>query len=209
MTISVVFINMPATFEQKDLIAALRADAMFALVSLVPLHQANRVLRNTQPAVALVWLENGVESEEYTHYLTKWRKSTPTTAFLFLVADIEHVSLCALVKLGQVSCVDGRQSDSVLLQTIHCVAAGQIVLPKPQLKYLIGQAPAERNPDFLSDLTPREREVAQLVADCLSNQAIANQLDISRRTVEYHATHAYEKLNLSSRGELIALFKEK
>src|SRR5207244_319420 len=51
-------------------------------------------------------------------------------------------------------------------------------------------------------LTPREREVATLVARGLSNRDIAATLVISERTVEAHVGHALGKLGLSSRTQL-------
>jgi non-specific serine/threonine protein kinase len=51
-------------------------------------------------------------------------------------------------------------------------------------------------------LTPREREVAELVADGLSNAAIAERLVVSVRTVTSHLDHAYTKLGIRSRTEL-------
>lgn len=51
-------------------------------------------------------------------------------------------------------------------------------------------------------LTPAEREVATLAAHGHSNQAIADEMVVSRRTVETHLQHAYAKLGIRSRGEL-------
>jgi DNA-binding CsgD family transcriptional regulator len=52
-------------------------------------------------------------------------------------------------------------------------------------------------------LTPREHEIAGLVAEGLSNAAIAHKLVISRRTVESHIDHIKQKLELNSRNEII------
>jgi DNA-binding NarL/FixJ family response regulator len=52
-------------------------------------------------------------------------------------------------------------------------------------------------------LTTREEEVVRLVARGLSNKAIARQLGISPRTVEGHLNHVFEKLDTSSRTELV------
>jgi DNA-binding CsgD family transcriptional regulator len=51
-------------------------------------------------------------------------------------------------------------------------------------------------------LTPSERRVAQLAADGLSNRDIAQSLFVTLRTVEGHLTHAYMKLDISSRQQL-------
>jgi len=53
-----------------------------------------------------------------------------------------------------------------------------------------------------SGLTSREREVAQLAAERLTSQEIAERLFISRRTVETHLARVYAKLGVASRSEL-------
>lgn len=53
-------------------------------------------------------------------------------------------------------------------------------------------------------LSPTERRVAALVAEGLSNGAVADRLVVSRRTVETHVYHVFQKLGLSSRSELAA-----
>jgi len=54
-------------------------------------------------------------------------------------------------------------------------------------------------------LTDAERNISVLVAEGLSNPAIASRLFVSRHTVESHLKHAYAKLGVSSRVELAAL----
>ncbi|MGH9209142.1 MAG: LuxR C-terminal-related transcriptional regulator [Acidimicrobiales bacterium] len=73
---------------------------------------------------------------------------------------------------------------------------------------LMAEAFAERDGavgDATADpLSPREREVAQLVGRGLTNGAIAEHLFISRRTVESHVDHIKHKLGLVSRNEVMA-----
>jgi DNA-binding CsgD family transcriptional regulator len=54
----------------------------------------------------------------------------------------------------------------------------------------------------LDALTASERRVAQLAADGMSNKEIAQALFVTIKTVEVHLSHAYRKLEISSRGEL-------
>jgi DNA-binding CsgD family transcriptional regulator len=57
----------------------------------------------------------------------------------------------------------------------------------------------------LAQLTAREREIADLVADGLTSPAIAEQLCLSRRTVETHISRVYRKTGVSSRAALAGL----
>ncbi len=52
-------------------------------------------------------------------------------------------------------------------------------------------------------LTPREREILQLIAEGKSNKEIAHQLNLSLYTVETHRAHIMQKLNLQSVPELV------
>jgi CRP/FNR family cyclic AMP-dependent transcriptional regulator len=59
--------------------------------------------------------------------------------------------------------------------------------------------------DTLGPLSPAERRVAALVAEGLSNQAIADQLIVSRHTVDTHVKRCFAKLGLRSRVELATM----
>ncbi|MER5433527.1 AAA family ATPase [Streptomyces sp. NPDC002588] len=64
---------------------------------------------------------------------------------------------------------------------------------------------ASHVPTELDQLTAREGEIAELVAEGLSNQAIATKLYLSRRTVETHLSAIYRKTSVSSRSALAGL----
>jgi len=57
----------------------------------------------------------------------------------------------------------------------------------------------------LEGLTPREREVAELIARGCSNQQIANQLVLTRGTVANHVAHILEKLAVTNRTQVAAV----
>ncbi len=59
--------------------------------------------------------------------------------------------------------------------------------------------------DVFSALTPREREISALVAEGLTNQAVADRLCLSTRTVESHVARVYRKTGVPSRAALAAL----
>jgi LuxR family transcriptional regulator, positive regulator of biofilm formation len=52
-------------------------------------------------------------------------------------------------------------------------------------------------------LSNREAEVAELVVKGLSNKEVANQLFVTEKTVKFHLTNIYKKMNVKSRAQLI------
>lgn len=70
--------------------------------------------------------------------------------------------------------------------------------------------PAARAPsDELDALTTREREILELVAGGANNQAIADQLFISEKTVRNHLTAIFEKIGVSSRSQAIVYARDR
>jgi len=59
-----------------------------------------------------------------------------------------------------------------------------------------------------SALTAQELAVARLVAAGMSNRQVAAELFVSIKTVQFHLTHIYSKLRLSSRTELAASLRD-
>lgn len=64
---------------------------------------------------------------------------------------------------------------------------------------------AEATVDPLRDLTPREREVAQHLADGKPNKVVAHELGMSVRTVETHRARIKSKLGITSLAELVRI----
>jgi DNA-binding CsgD family transcriptional regulator len=75
----------------------------------------------------------------------------------------------------------------------------------------VGLAPSRLGPRemvarFASELTPRERDIVQLVVEGYPSAAIAQRLGISRGTVKNHRRRLYEKLDITSERELFLLY---
>ena len=62
-------------------------------------------------------------------------------------------------------------------------------------------------PELQEELTPREREVAELAAKGLRNQEIAEKLFISENTVKHHLKIAFQKMNIDRRSKLIEMLR--
>ena len=84
-----------------------------------------------------------------------------------------------------------------LAAAVRRVAAGGTALDPSIVSQLLGR---RRDDDPLERLTPREREVLELMAEGCSNQAIAERLVITLRAVEKHVTSIFGALGLPSTG---------
>ena len=76
---------------------------------------------------------------------------------------------------------------------VRRVAEGGSALDPAVVSQLVGR---RRRDDPLEELTPREREVLELMAQGRSNQAVAESLVITLRAVEKHVTSIFSKLGL-------------
>lgn len=80
---------------------------------------------------------------------------------------------------------------------VRRVANGGSALDSSVVSLLVGR---RRRDDPLAELTPREREVLELMAEGLSNHAIAERIVVTERAVEKHVTSIFQKLRLPAAG---------
>jgi DNA-binding CsgD family transcriptional regulator len=72
-----------------------------------------------------------------------------------------------------------------------------------------GGHPRPRTTNALDELTAQEAQIAELVSEGSTNPEIAEHLFISRRTVEYHLSHVFAKVGVTSRTELARVLLER
>ena len=87
---------------------------------------------------------------------------------------------------------------AVLIDALRRIADGETVVDPTIVSRLVGR---QRRADPLAELSPREREVLGLVAEGLSNGAIAARLFVTPRTVEAHVKQIFLKLRLAANPE--------
>jgi DNA-binding NarL/FixJ family response regulator len=140
-------------------------------------------------------------------------KATPTTKVIILTTfEIDEYILGAL-RAGASGFLLKRSSPEQLIAAIHTVADGDALLSPSVTRRLIERVAAHptlsREPDpRLAELTAREREVLELVAQGLSNAEIAEALTLERTTIKSHVQRILAKLGARNRVEVVIIAYE-
>ena len=120
---------------------------------------------------------------------------------IFLTGHGDVPTAVGMVKRGAFDFCEKPFSDNALVDRIEqAVARSAQVLAERQGR--------EQLQARLAELTQRERDVMALVAKGLPNKLIADQLDISVRTVEVHRARVFDKMEVKSAVELANLLRE-
>lgn len=140
---------------------------------------------------------NGIEA------LEAMRREGIDTPVIFLTMHAEPAYARRALEAGAAGYVLKSEATQELLQALEAVMQGGIFVSADIAAEVLGGPRLERDP--ASGLTPRQRDILQLVVAGRSAKEIARLLDISPRTVEYHKYQAMDSLGASSNAELIQL----
>ena len=140
---------------------------------------------------------NGIEA------LEAMRREGIDTPVIFLTMHSEPAYARRALEAGGAGYVLKSEATQELLQALEAVMQGGIFVSADMAAEVLGGGRSDR--DRSSGLTPRQREILQLVVEGRSAKEIARLLDISPRTVEYHKYQAMDALGASSNAELIQL----
>jgi DNA-binding NarL/FixJ family response regulator len=122
------------------------------------------------------------------------RQPTLPIVFLSMYSDSSHLDLAKQV--GAKAYLSKRVPAQELISAIRAVLGGDSLMPSG-IKVSDGQAQPARN-----GLTARQREVLRLIALGCSAKDIANQLNISVRTAEFHRAAIMQRLDLHSTAQM-------
>jgi len=166
--------------------------------------EAVRTIAATRPDVVLLDVHmpggGGVE------VIRRVAATDPAQRFLALSVSDAAEDVIAVVRAGARGYVTKSISGPELAAAIERVRGGDAVF-SPRLAGFVldafaGSVPAAEVDPELDQLTLREREVLRLIARGYMYKEVAQQLDISPRTVEAHVSAVLRKLQLSNRHEL-------
>lgn len=168
------------------------ATAEAALLTL-PKHQPEVVLMDIQlPKMS------GVEC------VAKLKELLPATQVIMVTVYEDPNNIFCALRAGASGYVLKRSKSETILDAIREVRRGgvpmSVEIARKVLGYFQGQMVAFKETENLSK---REREVLELMAQGFSNKQIAGKLGISLNAVLWHLQHIYKKLHVHSRSEAI------
>jgi len=143
----------------------------------------------------------GIDGIEVTRRIR--RLARPPEVLILTVFDEEERVLGAVRAGAAGYLLKGASLDRVV-EAIQDVHAGGTVIQPSLARLLLRRFAAPAEPDPPAALTPREREILQIIGKGLSNREAAEVLGCSRATVRTHLEHIYEKLDVTNRVEAVA-----
>ena len=162
----------------------------------------------SQPELAVISVRLQDDAVAGLLALRKLRTSHTRSRVVMLLDKDERELVIEILRNGAsgIFCRTGSFKD--LHKCIERVRDGQIWVNNAQVQYVVDalvQAPAPRvnSGKFVTRLSKREREVAQLVAAGLSNRGVSEKLGLSGHTVKNYLFSIFEKLGISTRIELV------
>lgn len=125
----------------------------------------------------------------------------PETRIMILSAHYDEGHIMSLLKAGAISYLPKTASLNELLDAIRSTSRGESYLPHDVASIVVKHLSGKTKRENKGPLSPREIEIIRLVALGYTNDHIARDLHLSKRTIEAHLTHIYNKLNVNSRTE--------
>jgi two-component system response regulator NreC len=162
--------------------------------------EAVRLAGELQPDVAVLDLAmpivNGLEAAR------EIQKISPKTKTIFLTMHNENHYILEALRSGAKGFVTKTHAAEDLVQAIRDAVRGKTYL-SPEVSRAVVEAYQAKEALPIDPLTPRERQVLQLVAEGKTTKEAAATLQISVKTAETHRTRIMEKLNVHETAGLV------
>lgn len=165
--------------------------------------EAVRLAGELTPDVAVIDVTmprlSGIEA------IRRIRNVSPRTRCLALSMHETHVQVTQALQAGASGYVVKTAGADEFVEAVRATAEGKSYL-SPSIAHCVVEAiaqPREGSASSVAQLSGREREVLQLIAEGLSSKEIAGVLGVSLKTVETHRSNLMGKLNIRKASKLV------
>jgi DNA-binding NarL/FixJ family response regulator len=166
------------------------------------LEQARAIIAKARPDVVL--LDHRMPDGDGVAAIPSLRRRQPSIGIVVLTASSSDHVLLAAIEAGASGFLSKTRSLDEVTAAVRAAAAGESVISPELLARLLPRF-GRGGPHSADDLTEREREVLALVAEGLSNAAIAERLVVSVHTVRNHIASLSAKLGAHSKLEALSI----
>lgn len=140
---------------------------------------------------------NGIEA------VSRLKRDNPEVKVVFLTMHQNPAYARRALEAGAVGFVIKHSAPDELVMAIHAALRGKTFIAPALAGDVLQEMQHGAKQEAESSITPRQREILQLLAEGRSAKEIAEALSISARTVEFHKYHMMEAHGLHSSAELI------
>jgi DNA-binding NarL/FixJ family response regulator len=133
--------------------------------------------------------------------MRRLRERLPRARVIVLTSFVDDDKLLPAVRAGAAGYLLKNAEPQELARAVRAAHAGEALLDPVVAARLVEALAAAGEEQPLDRLTPREREVLQLIGRGLPNKQIARELDLSERTVKTHVGHVLGKLGVADRTQ--------
>jgi DNA-binding NarL/FixJ family response regulator len=165
------------------------------------LAEAESLLKSLNPLPEIIILDVSLGTEDGLKFMPivkeiTAKKNVPCPKVLVCSMYEDPFLIQRAIDSGADAYVAKSEELGEIIKAINAILAGE--------KYVDAKYHLEIDKNSWKNLTERENEIAFLVKQSLSNRQIAKRLGLSKRTIENHLAHIYDKTGISSRAELFA-----
>ena len=137
--------------------------------------------------------------------LRQLRERAPGARVIVLTSFLDDDKLLPALRAGAAGYLLKNAQPQELARAVRVAHAGQTLLDPVVAARLVATLATDAEEDPLDRLTPREREVLELIGRGFPNKRIAQELDISEKTVKTHVGRLLAKLGVADRTQAAVL----
>jgi len=167
---------------------------------------ALKVIPKLQPDIVLMDIQ--LPNQSGIECTAQLKQLLPGVQIIMVTVYEDTERIFKALRAGACGYLLKRCKPAELLSAIREVQQGGVPMSREIARKVIGsfQEPVTTTAE-VEELSPREREILELVAAGFPNKEIASRLGLADNTVRWHLRHVYEKLHVRSRTEAALKFR--